>query len=56
MFYEQKNTNRPMAVVVNQNHIRQGGWFGCHYNDMDVADPAFSSVFSLDRPEKYLRG
>jgi hypothetical protein len=45
MFYEQKNTNRPMIVVANQNHIRQGGWYGCYYNDMDVSYPAISPDF-----------
>lgn len=24
---QQKHTNRPMVVVVNKNHIRQGGWY-----------------------------
>ena len=45
MIYGHKNTNRPMIVVVTLNHIRQGGWYGYHYNDMDVADPAISSIF-----------
>ena len=26
-----------MIVVVNLNHIRQGGWYGYQYNDMDVS-------------------
>ena len=34
-----------MIVVVNLNHIRQGGWYGYHYNDMDVAGPAISWDF-----------
>ena len=42
MFYEQKNTNLPMIVVVNQNHIRHGGWYGPYNNDMDVASQSFS--------------
>ena len=45
MFYEQNNTNRPMIVVVNQNHIQHGGWYGYYYNDMDVAAQLFFCCF-----------
>lgn len=36
-----------MIVVVKyyNNHIRQGGWYGNHYNDMDIAYPIIFSVF-----------
>ena len=49
MIYGQKNTNRPMIVLVNDNHIWQGGWYGYQYNDMDVTFQVISSAFHQTR-------
>jgi hypothetical protein len=50
MIYKRKNTNHPMIVLVNNNHIRQGGWYGYQYNDMDVASQFFSWGFHSTLP------
>ncbi len=49
MNYEEKNTNRPMVVVEQQNHIRHGGWYGHYNNGMDVASQSFSWDFHSTR-------
>ena len=54
MIYEQKNTNDPMVVVDNANHIRHGGWYGHYDNDMDVASQSLSWDFHSTRPVRRL--